>query len=84
MPEAAAGAEASSSRKDEDSAKVEPPGDVEDGLLEPLLGRDNANRELGEGAGEEKKDAGVPPVGFFELFFFADKVSGVECVCMNG
>lgn len=80
MPGATADAEASSSRNDEDVLKVKPPGDVEDGLLEPLLGGDNANREPAAEGDSEKKDPAVPPVGFFELFFFADKVSGIERV----
>lgn len=84
MPKASAGTEGPPSPKGGEESKGEV-GDVEDGLLEPLLGRD-----VGEHAGvttagvdvdaeteqpkEEEEKPAVPPVGFFELFFFADKV----------
>lgn len=52
--------------------------DVEEGLLQPLLGSDDVhgvdedNRRKHDLVEESTKDA--PPASFFDLFFFADKV----------
>lgn len=93
MSKASAGTERSPPWRDE-GAK----GDVEGGLLEPLLGRNvpgehvdvatavgvvHVDRETQHSNNEADKAAAiaVPPVGFFELFFFADKVWWCPRLC---
>lgn len=59
-------------------------GDLEDGLLQPLLGSDSARAsthpqqqqsDAQSDTDKKSKGAGLPPVPFLELFSFADKVT---------
>ena len=50
-------------------------GDIENGLQEPLLGPDERVEDVEIEGGDDTKEGAIKQASFFDLFFFADKVS---------